>query len=104
MRSKTFLTLSPLIAGSLLLASGCAGKEPPPLTYPSAADLTYEAKPRLDPGAVDSEAALDRYEIDLELWGERGWAAVARLCRFHKAMGMPGLNCPAPEVRPPDPG
>ena len=104
MRSMTFLTLPLLIAGSLLLASGCAGKEPPPSTFPSAADLAVEAKPRLEPAAVESEAALDRYEIDLELWGERGWSAVARLCRFHRAMGMQGLNCPAPEVRPPDPG
>ncbi len=96
MRSPTFLTLCPLIAGSLLLASGCAGKEPPPMTFPSAADLAVEEKPRLDPGAVDSEAALDAYDVELELWGERGWNAVARLCRFHAQMGMPGLTCPRP--------
>lgn len=103
MRSPTFLTLCPLIAGSALLVSGCLGKESLPTTYPSAADLAVEQKPLLDPAAVESEAALDRYEIDLELWGERGWAAVARLCRFHKATGMPGLICPPPP-RPREPG
>jgi hypothetical protein len=96
MRSKTFLTLCPLIAGSALLVSGCLGKERPPLTYPSAADLSVETKPRLDPAAVESEAALDRFEIDMELWGERGWASVARLCRFFDTMGMRGLDCPPP--------
>lgn len=102
MRSPTFLTLCPLIAGSLLLASGCAGKES--MTFPSAADLAVEPKPLLDPAAVESEAALDRYDIELELWGERGWSQVARLCRFFDEMKMPGLNCPPPQVRPREPG
>lgn len=100
MRSPTFLTLCPLIAGSALLASGCCDKASLAATFPSVADLQVEEKPLLDPAAVDSEAALDRYDIELELWGERGWDAVARLCRFHKANGMPGLICP----RPRDPG
>jgi hypothetical protein len=96
MRSPTFLTLCPLIAGCALLVSGCLGKGSLTQIYPSAADLAVEEKPRLDPAAVDSEAALDAYDVELELWGERGWAAVARLCRFHAQMGMPGLNCPRP--------
>ena len=100
MRSTPFLMLCPLIAALPLLASGCGGKEPLTHTFPSAADLAVEPKPRLDPAAIESEAALDRYEIELELWGERGWAVVARLCRFHAAMGMPGLDCPPPEARP----
>lgn len=103
MRSTNFLTLFPLIAVFGLLASGCAGREPPPLTFPSAADLAVEEKPRLDPAAIESEAALDRYEIELELWGDRGWATVARLCRFFDEMGMKGLDCPPPAA-PPRPG
>lgn len=29
-----------------------------------------------------------------EAWGERGWAAVARLCRWAEANGAVGLECP----------
>ncbi|MET4683229.1 hypothetical protein [Brevundimonas faecalis] len=68
--------------------------------YPPSADLAVEPKPRLDPAALQSEAALDAHDIALETWGERGWAAVARLCGFYRTMGMKGLDCPA-EVRSP---
>lgn len=36
----------------------------------------------LKPQDLGSEAALDQHDIDLEAWGERGWAAVARICRW----------------------
>lgn len=61
--------------------------------FPPAADLQVEPKPRLDPSALDSEAALDAYDIALEVHGDRGWAAVARLCRFFKGQGM-RIDCP----------
>lgn len=98
MRSKTFLTLALPIAASLLLVQGCAGREQLTPLYPPAADLRVEAKPRLDPSDVGSEAALDRHDIELELWGERGWAAVARICRWSVANGarLP-FECPAPD-------
>jgi hypothetical protein len=63
--------------------------------YPPAADLVVEAKPRLDPAAVDSEAALIAHDIALETWGERGWQAVARICRWAKANGM-AVECNSP--------
>lgn len=101
MRFPRFLTPSLLIAASLSLASGCASREHVRVIYPPAADLVVEAKPVLDPAALDSEAALDAHDIALETWGERGWAAVARLCHWAVAAGakMP-ITCPPP----PDPG
>jgi len=68
--------------------------------YPPAVDLSVEPKPWLAPDALESEAALDAYDIALESWGERGWATVARLCRWHVEMGMTGLSCPPPRPRP----
>lgn len=104
MRSKFYLTACLALAGSLLLVSACASSAPPEQIYPPAVDLAVEAKPRLAPEAVDSEAALDAYDIALEVWGERGWATVARLCRWHAEMGMKGLSCPPPPQTPPRPG
>lgn len=100
MRSLRCLTPALLIAAALSLASGCANRG---TLYPPAADLAVEAKPRLDPAALDSEAALDAHDIALETWGERGWAAVARLCRYFNGRGMKGLSCPPPAA-PPRPG
>ena len=62
--------------------------------FPPSADLRVEAKPRLDPAALHSEAALDDHDSSVEAWGERGWAAVARLCRWAERNGMDGLSCP----------
>lgn len=64
--------------------------------YPPSADLRVEPKPRLDPAAIDSEAALDAHDNAVEAWGERGWATVARLCRWAADNGAPGLDCPSP--------
>lgn len=61
--------------------------------FPPPADLRVEAKPRLDPAALDSEAALDAHDSAVEAWGERGWAAVTRLCRWAQANGAAGLGC-----------
>jgi hypothetical protein len=33
------------------------------------------------------------YDIAIEAWGERGWAAVARNCRWTKVMGNK-IECP----------
>ena len=49
----------------------------------------------LSPDALDSEAALDAHDIAVETWGERGWAAIARICRWANAHGG-NFDCPAP--------
>lgn len=96
MRSKTCLTLALLIAVSASLVSGCAGRETIRPIFPPAADLAVEPKPRLDPAALESEAALDDFDIALEVWGERGWLAIGRICRWAKANGM-DVSCPEAE-------
>lgn len=83
-----------LLAASLSLASGCVSKERIQPLYPPAADMTVEAKPLLDPASLTSEAALDQHDIDIETWGERGWKAVARICRWAMANGAK-VSCPA---------
>lgn len=102
MRFRRCLMPALVLAGSLSLVSACASREPVSVTFPPRADLTVEPKPVLAPEAIESEAALDAHDIALEIWGERGWLAVARLCRFHKGLGM-DVDCPPP-TPPRDPG
>ena len=92
------------LAVSLSLVSACGTKGSQSPIFPPLADLQVEPKPTLAPEAVLSEAALDAHDIAIETRGDRLAAQVARLCRYFDRMGMPNLNCPAPEVRPPDPG
>jgi hypothetical protein len=94
MRSAPFPTTVLLIVSALWLAPGCASKERIQPIYPPAADLQVQPKPRLDPASLESEAALLNYDIEVEAWGEAGWQAVARLCRWAKANGMT-ITCPA---------
>jgi hypothetical protein len=56
-----------------------------------------EAKPVPPADIVTSAQAAANYDIAIEGWGERGWRAVARICRWAKDNGAEGLNCPAPE-------
>lgn len=101
MQSLRTLTLALLIAAPLSLVSACASRERVTPIFPPAADLAVEPKPLLDPAAVESEAAGIAHDIALEAWGERGWATVARLCRWAEANGarMP-FRCQPPR----DPG
>lgn len=103
MRSKVFPTLRLVPLGALWLVSACASNPVPMQLHPPVADLTVEAKPVLAPEAINSDAALIAHDIALEMWGERGWAQVARLCRWAVEMGAEGVTCPRPPV-PPRPG
>lgn len=89
-----------LIAASFAIVSGCSATGSTQAAFPSAADLAVKPRPVADPAGLTSEAALDASETELLLWGEEGWLAVGRLCRFYRGMGMKGLDCPAPETRP----
>ena len=91
-----------LLAAALLLAPGCAHRERISPLFPPASDLKVEPKPRLDPAALDSELALDAHDIALEAWGEAGWQAVARICRWAQANGM-AVACGEPKAAPPQP-
>lgn len=104
MRFPRSLTLAPQLAASLLLVTGCASRERVTPIYPPSADLEVEAKPIMPPEAVRSEAAGIAHDIAIEGWGERGWGAVGRLCRWAADNGMKGLSCPPPPELPPRPG
>lgn len=102
MRFNRCLTLALLTAASLSLASGCAGRERIQPLFPPAADLKVQPKPVLAPDAIESEAALDAHDIALEVWGEAGWAAVARICRWSVRNGA-GFDFECPPAAPPRP-
>jgi hypothetical protein len=96
MRSTLSRMRFPLIAVALATVSACNGTASTQAVFPSASDLTVKPRPVADPAGLTSEAALDRYETDLFLWGEEGWLAVGRLCRFHQTLGMK-IRCPPPD-------
>lgn len=64
--------------------------------YPPRADIAAatEAKPRPGVDILTDPSANDRYNSDIEAWGERVRAAGMRLCRFFERTGMPGIACP----------
>jgi hypothetical protein len=104
MRSPNFPMRSLLIVALLGTASACSATGSTQAVYPSAADLQVKLRPVASVEGLTSEAALDQYETDLEIWGEEGWLAVGRLCRFFDTMGMKDLDCPPPPQMPPQPG
>ena len=69
-------------------------------SFPPSADLRVEPKPELSVEAVasGSDAALALHDDAVEAWGERGWAAVARICRWAVTNGaeLP-FKCPPPD-------
>jgi len=38
---------------------------------------------------LTSAVAAEQFNSEIEGWGERGWAAVARICQWAKAHGSP---------------
>lgn len=100
MRSNLRLIRTLALSASLALVSSCASKAPRLSAYPPSADLRVEPKPELSVEAVasGSDAALALHDDAVEAWGERGWAAVARICRWAVTNGaeLP-FKCPPPD-------
>lgn len=100
MRSNLRLIRTLALAALLVPVSSCASKGPGLSAYPPSADLRVEPKPELSVEAVasGSDAALALHDDAVEAWGERGWAAVARICRWAQAGGaaLP-FKCPPPD-------
>ncbi|WP_291537849.1 hypothetical protein [Brevundimonas sp.] len=94
---KRFLTASLMIAS---LGAAVASCGTPGAAFPPATDLRVQPKPVPPDEVLTSRIAGERYDNAVEAWGEEGWATVGRLCRFFDAMGMKGLSCPPPEIRP----
>lgn len=89
MQQKTSLTLRLAICAALVSVSSCANSTYRLESYPPIADLRDEPKPRLRIEDGESEKALIEHDDAIEAWGERGWAAVGRICRWAKANGLP---------------
>lgn len=94
MLSRKFQTLLPMLCASALVVSACGPKERIRPLYPPAADLKVEPKPIAGPEIVTSAQAAARYDVAIESWGERGWQAVARICRWASRNGME-VACPS---------
>jgi len=52
-------------------------------------DLAVEAKPVPGEVVLTSAVAAELFYAEIEVWGGRGWAAVARICQWAKAHGSP---------------
>lgn len=87
MRSSLRQIRSLALVACAVLACSCASREPRLNAYPPSADLRVEPKPRLAADALASDNALAEHDAAVEAWGERGWAAVGRLCRWAEATG-----------------
>ncbi|WP_422057691.1 hypothetical protein [Sphingomonas sp.] len=63
--------------------------------FPPRADLAVEPEPVPGDDIVTDAKADERYRAEHEAWGRRGWASVARICRWAVANGA-ALDCPKP--------
>lgn len=99
MRSSPRLIRSLALAVCAALVCSCASREPRLNAFPPSADLQVEAKPVLTVEALASDNALAEHDAAVEAWGERGWAAVGRMCRWAVTNGaqLP-FKCPPPDT------
>jgi hypothetical protein len=51
-------------------------------------------KPVMPAEAITDDTAAADYSSKVEGWGDAGWAAVGRLCRWAAANKMPHPDCP----------
>lgn len=93
MPSAKYLMKSLMLCASVLAVSACAPKERLSPAFPPVADLAVEPKPVALPEIVTSAQAAADYDIAVESWGQRGWNAVARMCRWAKDSGA-SVDCP----------
>lgn len=95
MRLKPFLTACLM---SAICAVGVASCATPGAIYPPAEDLRVQPKPVPPDDVLTSRIAGEQHDNGVEAWGEAGWAAVARSCRFWRDQGMRlPFGCPPPE-------
>ena len=57
------------------------------MALPPAQDLVIEPKPAVTEAVLTSAVAAEEYNSALEAYGDRGWAAVKRICQWAKAHG-----------------
>lgn len=99
MRPNKPLTRLLTIASCAAVVASCGTPGSGP--FPPAEDLRAVPKPVPPLEVLTSREAGEKYDNAVEAWGERGWAAVARSCRFWRAQGMPlPFDCPPAPVDP----
>lgn len=78
-------------AAGLAVLAGCKSAH----DFPPRADVeaATEAKPVPPTTILTDPTASDRYNAELENWGERVQAAGVKLCRYFKEKGME-VDCP----------
>ena len=86
LRAATTALLTPAL---LLSVSACGTPAKTFPSFPPAADARPEVKPKPTGEVLVSEEAARLYESALEAWGDRGWQAVARICRDAVRKGAP---------------
>ena len=94
---KRFLTACLMIVSCGAAVASCAT---PGAAFPRAEVLRVQPKPVPSDDVLTSRIAGEKHDNAVEAWGEAGWAQVGRLCRFFDEMGMKGLDCPSPAIRP----
>lgn len=93
MRLQPRLILLPILFASSWAVQGCAPRVAVQPLFPPSADLAVEPKPVPPADIVTSAQAAAEYDIAVEGWGERGWLAVARICRWAAEQGAE-ITCP----------
>ena len=88
MKSVKPLTASLLLLATLSTVTGCGDRVRIQAALPPAADLKDEPKPEITPAVLESDVSAAEYDSAVEAGGERGWAAVGRICRWAVAHGM----------------
>lgn len=96
MQFPRFPIALPMLCASALAVSACAEQVRIQPAFPPVADLQVEPKPVPPPEIVTSAQAAADHDIAIEGWGERGWRAVARICRWAKEQGLT-VDCPESE-------
>ena len=91
LRGKVTLARKSLMCINILALAACASGG----GYPDIKDVTAVTEEKPQPGVdiLTDPAANDRYNSDLEGWGDRLHAAGLRLCRFYQRTGMPNVDC-----------
>lgn len=93
MRLRKLQLASLLMLPFVLGASACDKQDGIRVALPPAPDLVVEAKPIPTEAILTDSNEEAKYNSAIEAWGERGWDAVARLCRWAADHGSK-VPCP----------
>lgn len=106
MRSKMLSAWVLILLSPLLAAGSCDSRPVSVSLFPPSVDVEAATAPKPLPGAniVTDPVARERYNAEVETWGEGLWRAGGRICRWIIDNGgtLP-RPCPAPDAEPTEP-